>query len=63
MFHPIVRRLKNQFVSAERKIGFGILPAHRQLAYIFEMPLSLMGSNRLSLRCRAFRPRRLVSHQ
>jgi hypothetical protein len=42
--------LENQFGPAEGKVGFGILPAHRQLANILQMPLSLVSGNRLTFR-------------
>ena len=63
IFHPIVRGLENQFVPAERKVGFGILPAHRQLANIFQMPLSLVRGNHPSLRGKALCLSRLLTQQ
>ena len=39
VLHPIVRRLEDEFVAAERKIRLGILPPKRELLNIGEMPL------------------------
>jgi hypothetical protein len=53
--------LENQFVPAERKVGFGILSAHRQLANILQMPLSLVRGNRSRLQGKAFCLSRLLT--
>ncbi len=63
ILHPIVRGLKNQFVPAEGKVGFGILPAHRQLANILQMPFSLVSGNRPSLRRKALCLCRLLTQR
>jgi hypothetical protein len=63
IFHPIVRGLENQFVPAEGKVGFGILPAHCQLANIPQVPLSLVSGNRPSLRRKALCLCRLLTQQ
>jgi hypothetical protein len=55
--------LENQFVPAERKVGFGILPAHRQLANIPEMPLGLVSGYRSSLRRKVLCLSRLLTQQ
>jgi hypothetical protein len=55
--------LENQLGPTEGKVGFRILPAHRQLANILEMPLSLVSRNRRSLGRKALRLPRLLTEQ
>ena len=50
VFHPIVRRLEDEFIPAERKIGLGILSAECQLPDIRQMPLGRGGRIRRCLR-------------
>ena len=40
ILHPIVGRLEDEFVAAERKIGLGILPTKRELPDIRQVPLA-----------------------
>src|SRR6185436_15653808 len=44
IFHPVVRRLKNELRPVERKIGFGVLAAEGHLANIRQVPLRAHGT-------------------
>jgi hypothetical protein len=55
--------LENQFVPAEGKVGFGILPAHRELTNVLQVPLSLVCGNCPSLRRKALRLSCLLTQQ